>query len=64
MGNLGVLIISMAGIWRISRKLQVKKITVLLGTKYATVFKFRVDGPEFNYRLSRVEDDNIRVFSK
>ena len=33
------------------KKITSKKITVLLRTKYGTVFKFRVDGAEFNYRL-------------
>ena len=37
-----------------------RKITVLLETKYGTVFKFRINGPE----LSRIEDENTKVFYK
>ena len=46
------------------QKIISRKITVLLETKYGTVFKFRIDGPEFNYWLSRIEDENTRVFYK
>ena len=46
------------------QKIIIRKITVLLETKYGTVFKFRIDGPGFNYWLSRIEDGNTRVFYK
>ena len=44
------------------QKIISKKVTTLLESKYGTVFKFRVDGPGFNYRLSRIEDENTKVF--
>ena len=46
------------------QKIISRKIAVLLETKYGTVFKFRIDSLGFNYWLSRIEDENTRVFYK
>ena len=60
MGNLGGFDNFYGGNLVDLKKITSKKITVLLGTKYGTVFKFRVDGA----RLSRVDDENTTVFCK